>query len=114
MAQTTNKIVIGTTIQEFRNSYPRVIPKDAKRDAQWLRPEELCGLNGKWAYTFKDGKLDWALWDVYIDDLTDANFQKCLKATRSLIASYTKVYGKPFEHKELETTFKDPYKERHW
>ena len=113
-AQEKNRVLVGMSLEEFRRVHPKVAHDDAKSDGQWRRPEKLCGLEGSWCYTFKDGKLDWALWDIYIDELNQTNFDKCLKGTRQLIEAYTKNYGKPFEVKEPNPIFKDPHKTRHW
>src|SRR5262249_44254451 len=36
------------------------------------------GLDGRWTYTFEGGKLKWVLFNRYIDELTQANFDRCL------------------------------------
>ena len=33
---------------------------------------------------------------------------------RRLIKKYTDDYGKPFEYKAVDTTYRDPYKDHHW
>lgn len=113
-AQEKGKVVIGMGLDAFRRVYPGVVPVDAKPDGQWSRPETLAGLPGRWSYTFVAGRLDWALWNVYVDELTESSFARCLKGARALIAIYTKAYGRPLSSEELDTVFKDPMKHHHW
>lgn len=113
-SQEKGKINIGMDIKEFKKIYPSVIPKNAPDSGQWERSENLFDLAGSWAYNFKDGKLDWCIWDIYIDSINQKNFNKCLWATEVLIAEYTEDYGTPYEYSKTDTIFKDPYIDRHW
>ena len=113
-SQEKNRINIGMDMYLFKMVYPKVISANAPTDGQWGRVDTLYGLPGSWAYNFKDGKLDWCLWDLYIDSLSQINFDKCLAAAKALIKKYTANYGKPLEYKEVDTTYKDPYKQHHW
>ena len=86
-------------------------------DAQVGITALVHGLDGRWTYTFEGGKLKWAMFNRYIDELTQANFDRCLSATDAIIADYTRQYGPPASLKPGTRTFKDPYDpkvERHW
>ena len=113
-SQEKNRVNIGMDMYLFKMVYPKVIPLNAPNTGQWARTDSLYGLPGKWSYTFTDGKLEWCLWDIYIDSLNQTNFNKCLAATKALIKKYTKDYGKPLEYKIVDTTYRDPYKDHHW
>ena len=112
-SQEKNRIYIRMDMYLFKMAYPKVIPANASTTGQWARADSLYGLPGSWSYTFTDGKLEWCLWDIYIDSLTNNNFRKCLAATKALIKKYTADYGKPLEYNVTDTTFRDPYVERH-
>lgn len=113
-AQEKNRITIGMDMYLFKMIYPKVIPLNASTSGQWGRADTLYGLPGSWAYNFEEGKLAWCLWDVYIDSLSQSNFDKCFSAAKSLIKKYTTDYGKPNEYKLVDTTYKDPNKQHHW
>jgi len=113
-SQEKNRVSIGIDMYLFKMVYPKVIPANTPSTGQWGRVDTLYGLPGSWAYNFTDGKLDWCIWDKYIDSLSQANFDKCLAATKALIKKYTLDYGKPIEYKVVDTTYKDPYKQHHW
>jgi hypothetical protein len=71
--------------------------KSLQLENQWQRLETVRGLEGMWAFQFKNGKLDWYNWstDIRNEDVNEATFKKCLTATRALIADFTNRYGKP-------------------
>jgi TPP-dependent trihydroxycyclohexane-1,2-dione (THcHDO) dehydratase len=110
-----NKLVyIGMSIDDFKNIYPEVVPEDYSSTQAFERQETIAGIDGKWYYDFKDSKLTWFQFDRYFNEINQANFDKCLKETRQIIADYKEKYGEPIKYEEEETKFKDPYKERHW
>lgn len=113
-SQEKNRVNVGMDMYLFKMIYPKVIPVNAPTSGQWGRKDTLYGLPGSWAYNFAEGKLDWCLWDIYIDSITKPNFEKCLAAAKALIKKYTDDYGKPTEYKVTDTTYHDPYVKRHW
>lgn len=105
----------GMTVKEFKKIHPDLKLKDG--GGQWTREAEIYGLKGKWAYQFKDGKLEWFLFDYYLQDykkLNEKNFKKCLGSTKKIMSDLTKLYGKPAKIEEGTTRFRDPSKDRHW
>ena len=113
-SQEKDKIFIGMTMSEFKNIYPDVIPANAASTGQWGRADTLIGLAGNWSYNFKEGKLEWCLWNMYLPELSSENFNKCLQSTKLLIVKYAIDYGKPFEVNVVDTIYHDPYVSRHW
>lgn len=110
----SKKLSPGMTIDQFKKTCPDLKPVD---NSQFSHEETLHGLNGKWTFDFKQGRLSWILFDYYIqkyEDLNEKNFNKCLKATEKIIADLTKLYGKPYEVEEGTKKFRDPGKDRHW
>ena len=108
------KLFSGMTITQFKKACPTLKPVD---NSQIIYKETIRGLDGKWSFDFKDGKLSWFLYNFYVQedkDVNEKNFNKCLKATEQIIADLTKLYGKPSEVEEGTKTFRDPYKDHHW
>jgi hypothetical protein len=99
-------------LERFQKIFPGVAIRSP--DGQGGLDATVHGLEGRWTYTFEGGKLKWALFDRYIDELTAPNFARCLAATDAIIADYTKQYGPPTALKVGTRTFKDPRVEHHW
>jgi hypothetical protein len=106
------KIYPGVSVFEIQKTKPQLFPDGIGINGQWGKAEKRYGLAGDWNYTFKNSKLDWWIWDYYSDKLNENNFITCLKATRQLIAEYTKKYGAP-DYTGGELRYKDPAKEFH-
>lgn len=105
----------GMTISEFRKIYPKVAPSVDTKQCQM--EEKVNGLDGKWTFDFKDGKLAWITYDYYVqehENLNEKNFNKCLKGAEKIISDLTKIYGKPTELENGTKKFRDPAKDHHW
>ena len=108
------KIYVGMNFSDFKEQNPAIIGEETNQNRQYSFDEEFYGLKGDWSYDFKDGMLTWFIWDNYEEDITQENFDLTLAATLKLIEDYKKIYGEPEKYEEVDLTFKDPYKERHW
>lgn len=85
----------GMHIRDFAESQPDLFPKGVPGVAgQYQLEHEMHGLKGKWSYTFRNDVLDWKLWDYYQQEVTKAEFDKCVEATKKIIADYNAKYGK--------------------
>jgi len=111
MVNQLDEIHIGMSLEDFQKYFPQA---GLKPDIQWQRKETIHGLDGKWSYTFENGRLAWFLFDVYIDEIDRTHFQKCLRATEKIIRDYQKNYGKAEIIDEGDKTFHDPLVKRHW
>ncbi len=110
----SKKLYPGMSVTQFKKVCPKLSPKDT---GQIYLDETIHGLDGKWSFEFKDGKLAWTMYNFYIqkyEDLNEKNFNKCLKATEKIIADLTKLYGKPTDVEEGTKKFRDPAKDHHW
>lgn len=103
---------IGMDIASFQRLFP-ALPVTTP-DSQVGVDAVVHGLDGRWTYTFKGGKLSWSLFDKYIDEITASNFDLCLAAIDAIIADYTRQYGPPARLETGTRIFKDPHKEHHW
>ncbi|MEI6123536.1 MAG: hypothetical protein WCQ95_07890 [Bacteroidota bacterium] len=112
--QNSERFCVGMNVNDFAKTFPQLFPNGIGITGQWGRPETLYGLVGSWVYNFKAGKLNWMMFDAYNDNITQAHFDTCLKATRQLIADYTKQCGKPTSTTLGDTNFTDPALHRHW
>ena len=106
-------VTIGMSIDEVKKIYPDLKSSTYENTITLERPDNLYGLDDSWGYRFEKGKLKWIYFHKYIDELNDSNFQKCLFATRQLIKDYTSLYGSPDSTITGDTTFIDPYKDKH-
>jgi hypothetical protein len=109
-----DRFYLGMNVNDFVKAFPALFPNGLALTGQWGRDEEIHGLSGGWAYNFENGKLNWMLYDKYIDQINKANFTKCLSATRQIIKDYTSAYGKADTTIIGDTTFVDPVNKRHW
>jgi hypothetical protein len=108
------KAAIGMTIKEFKKTYPLAKSDSNENGITFSRLDTLYSLSEEWGYRFKEGKLNWIFFMKYIDEIKEANFKRCLYATRQLINDYTHHIGKPDTTAIGDTNFIDPYKKRHW
>ena len=108
------QVYIGMSINDFKTIYPEIVPENYKPTQSFKRKETIADIDGEWYYDFKDSRLKWFMFDRYFNEINQANFDKCLNASKEIITDYKKKYGAPIKIEEGETTFKDPYKERHW
>ncbi len=65
-------IYIGMSTEKFTE-----INQDAviEKNCQWQMRENLFGLQGNWTYDFKNGELQWYIWDYYEDEINEDNFK---------------------------------------
>ena len=107
----------GMSAAAFAELERKLLPCGLAEKGQWGFKALLHGVKGEWTYSFDEGRLGWYGFSKYwseADEITAENFDKGLATARSLIASYTKMLGKPQSLKERNTQFKDPTKIRHW
>lgn len=102
----------GQSINEFAKTNPGYFPDGVGINGQFGKEEKLMGMNGNWSYTFKNSKLDWLLWNHYAGKYDQTTFMNCLRATRGIIADYSKVYGSPTMVSD-DTKYRDPLKDHH-
>jgi len=107
-------IHVGMSIKEFDNIFPNIVDVENQKDSQITIEQELFGFQNGWAFQFKEGKLEWYLWDCYVDDINEENFNKCLSITDTLKTELTNIYGQPYNEIVGDKTFKDPYVQMHW
>ena len=113
-AEAVGRFYLGENVNDFAKVFPSLFQNGVGLTGQWGRDEKLYGLDGGWAYNFDSGKLEWMLYDNYIHEITQANFDKCLSASKHLVKDYTAIYGQPDTTMIGDTTFKDPAEKRHW
>ena len=107
-------VVIGMTIDQVKKIYPDSEVLRYANTVSLKKPESLQGLNGTWDFRFVDGVLDWISWSVYVDEITESNFEEILRAVNKLTKDYARKYGEPDQVSIGDTTFKDPYKKLHY
>ncbi len=78
------KIQIGMSIDDFAKNYPERLSGEQEPTKQYGYNENLHGLDGGWAYYFENGILTWFMWDCYIEEINQDNFDKSLLVTRNL------------------------------
>lgn len=107
---------LGMSPDDVRKEYASVDSSFYQGKIQMSRREDIYGLDGTWHYFFTDQKLSSFTYSKYYQDdqLTPANFDRCLAAIDRLSADYTRWYGKPDESKLGKTTFVNPYMEHHY
>ncbi|TFG64113.1 MAG: hypothetical protein E4H36_03875 [Spirochaetales bacterium] len=102
-------IRVGMTSAEFSRTI-----ENAAADGQVSKPQKLYGLSGAWTWDFREGRLDWYLWDAYVDEITENNFNLCLEAARRIIRDCTTRLGKPANEETGNLSFRDPFEDHHW
>jgi hypothetical protein len=109
----TWKIYPGLNIMDVAKEKPVLFPKGVGLNGQWGVEETKMGLKGKHTYAFQFDKLKWDLWDYYAGKYDQTTFNNLLRATRGIIADYTKLYGAP-KIVEGTTKYRDPIKDHHY
>jgi len=107
-------VKIGMSLDTVKKMFPYAQESISQKAITLTINTTIHDLTTSWAYNFEEGKLKSMLFSKYIDELTEANFKKCLKATKEIIADYTKLYDEPDELIEGKQKFVDPYKTKHW
>jgi len=102
----------GQTINDFAKANPTYFPNGVGINGQFGKEEKLIGLDGNWSYDFKNSKLDWLTWGHYAGKHDQTTFMNCLRATRGIIADYSKIYGSPTITTE-DTKYRDPLNDHH-
>ncbi|MBN2891562.1 MAG: hypothetical protein JXL97_06835 [Bacteroidales bacterium] len=105
---------IGMEFSQFSTEFPEVVNNETNGNRQYGYETQIQGLDGGWAYDFKDNKLIWFMYNSYNDQINQANFDKYLEVTQSIIAEFKQKYGEPTELEFENKTFIDPYIEHHW
>lgn len=108
------KAKIGMGLKDVKKLYPNARESKYEKEITLTKEDTLHGLISSWGLNFTDDKLKWMLFSKYIGELNDENFKKCLKATKDIIADYTKCYGEPDELITGNQKYVDPYKKKHW
>lgn len=102
------------SVEQAKKLYPNAKESRYQEEISLTIEDTLHGLGSAWGLNFKEDKLTWMMFNKYIGELSDANFKKCLKATKEIIADYTKWYGEPDETITGNQKYVDPYKKKHW
>ena len=102
------------SLEEVRKLFPNAIESKYEKTITLVQADTIHGLADAWEYNFIDGKLKSMSFSKYIDVISEANFKKCLKATKEIISDYTLLYDAPDEETEGKQKFVDPYKEHHY
>ncbi len=108
------KAKIGMSLTEAKKLFPKAKENIYENTVALVCGDTIHGLPGAWEYNFTDGKLKSMSFSKYIDVLNEENFKKCLKATKEIIADYSKLYDKPDEEVIGTQKYVDPYKEHHY
>lgn len=114
IAFSQQKAKIGMSLEEVKKLYPAAKESRYQQEVNLTIEDTLHGLGSAWGLNFKEDKLTWMMFNKYIGELSDANFKKCLKATKEIIADYTEWYGAPDETITGNQKYVDPYKKKHW
>jgi hypothetical protein len=107
-------VYAGMSIDEFDKVYPNIVDVENQKDSQITIEQEWYGFQSGWAFQFKSGKLEWYMWDCYVDDINQENFNKCLSITDTLKSELISIFGQPCQEIVGDKTFKDPYIQTHW
>jgi hypothetical protein len=114
MGAFAQSVTIGMTLDEVGKIYPNMKMSTYQKSVTLERPDTLFGLSDSWGYRFEGDTLTWIFFHKYIDEINEANFRKCLNATQELIKEYTLFYGNPDTTMIGDTTFRNPYQQKHW
>jgi hypothetical protein len=114
MGAFAQSVTIGMTLDEVGKIYPNMKMSTSQNTTTLERPDTLFGLSDSWGYRFEGDTLTWMFFHKYLDEINEANFRKCLSATQELIKEYTLFYGNPDTTMVGDTTFRNPYQQKHW
>lgn len=109
-----SKAKIGMTMEDMQKLYPKTESASYQNTITLSFIDTLYGIPGEWGYRFENNKLNWIHFDKYIDEINQANFDLCLKATRQIIKDYSKAYNSPDTLITGTTSFVDPIKKHHY
>lgn len=102
---TAADIAVGMSSRDFGAVFPgATIPSSG----QWVRPDEIHGLRGKWTYSFDRSRLTWFVFNSYEQNVTAATFRQYLEATRKTITDFTQSHGRPADTVRGVLVFKNP------
>lgn len=108
------KAKIGMSLQDVKTLYPNARESRYDKEINLTVEDTLHGVASAWSLNFSDDKLKWIMFNHYDAKLSEAGFKKYLKATKEIIADYTKWYGPPDEEIKGKQVYVDPYKKKHW
>lgn len=108
------RLKLGMSLEEVLEIYPDLKSSKYENTKTLTKAETIHGLESEWGFRFEDKILNWIYFMKYIDDIDEANFNKCLNATNHIIEDFTKVYGNPDIVEKGNDKFVDPYEKRHW
>ena len=114
IAFSQQKAKIGMSLEQAKKLYPKAKESKYQEEINLTHEDTIHGLVSAWGLNFKDDKLSWMMFNYYDGKLSETNFKKCLKATKEIIADYTKWYGEPDELITGNQKYVDPYKKKHW
>lgn len=105
---------LGMSLSELRAAFPRIQASESSLTGSFSEDGECNGLPGGWRYQFEKGRLTRLAFSHYGSEINANAFQKCLDATKAMIATQTMALGAPVKSEQGNTKFEDPYKKRHW
>jgi hypothetical protein len=107
-------VKVGVSLDSVKKIYPKAIESKYQNSIVLSVDDTIHGLTDSWNFNFEEGKLKYMMFNKYISELSEANFQKCLEATKAIIKDYTAQYGEPDEEITGTLKFIDPYKKHHY
>ena len=102
------------TESEFKSTYKFDSISTYHQETNYILKDTVYGISDEWVYQFEDNKLQHSIFGHYTDEIDEINFKKNLKAAQNLIIDFTEIYGKPLDLEIGDTSFVDPYDQRHW
>lgn len=109
-----SKAKIGMSMEDVQKLYPKTESGSYQNTITLSFLDTLYGISGEWGYRFENNKLNWIHFDKYINEINQANFDLCLKATKQIIKDYSKVFNSPDTLITGTTSFVDPIKKHHY
>jgi hypothetical protein len=105
---------IGLSLDSVKKICPHAAESKYQNTIILTLNETIHGLSDSWTFNFEKDTLRSMMFHKYIPELSEANFNKCLKATKEIIKDYTEWFGEPDE--EITGTMKyiDPHKKLHY
>lgn len=108
------KAKIGMSIDQVKKLYPNSTSTFNQSNAFIESETIIYGLEEKWGFKFKDGKVDMMSFHYYDRQFNEEKFSNFLLAAQNLIEDYKKAFGEPDIVEIGDTTYKDPDVKRHW
>jgi hypothetical protein len=107
-------VKVGLSLDSVKKIYPYAVESKYQNTIILTINETIHGLTDSWTFNFERDTLRSMMFHKYINELNEANFEKCLKATKAIIKDYTEWFGDPDEEITGTLKFIDPHKKLHY